>query len=110
MRSSTNYVRTTVGERPGDKSDGLVVQFDNQRTYVRTCVRTYVRTILYVRTYVIHYGDMIIRNQSSGKTHPRVERQTATYVCTSSDAWVERVPCVTNKFYASHRNPKSSPL
>ena len=44
------YVRTTVGERPGDKSDGLVVQFDNQRTYVRTCVRTYVRTYSTVRT------------------------------------------------------------
>ena len=53
MRSSTNYVRTyvrtTVGERPGDKSDGLVVQFDNQRTYVRTCVRTVVQYCTYVR-------------------------------------------------------------
>ena len=41
-----HQLRATVGERPGDKSDGLVVQFDNQRTYVRTCVLTYstVRT------------------------------------------------------------------
>ena len=101
-----HQLRATVGERPGDKSDGLVVQFDNQRTYVRTCVRTYVQYC----TDVIHYGDMIIRNQSSGKTHPLVERQTATYVCMSSDAWAERVTCVTNKFYASHRNPKSPPL